>query len=380
MHRFNRLRRIGSLALAAFLCACSGVRSSTGGSQSTAPAWFANAAKEDAQFLYFVGNTSATTESEARDLAVQQALYELSVYCGATLNTKSVSVEREKNGVQTQDVSLSVSVAGEDISIQQARTDKWTVQRTDDGRFNAFVRVKWPKAQFANVRAQQQARAERALALLLDAEKAADDFRVSDAKRLLTETRALLAGAQAQLPLDHPKYKTSGLVQQGADALRARLDQMGDTRQRIISVAVVCDQDGKQKACESRWVGTVRSLVAKSGFEVAAQGVSESAARAILDSQSPAPDRAMRTAGFVVAVKYDARHAGDEDGFVFARCGARGVVFDTDRKEILDVQEVTPKKGGHINLEGAIQKGCERAEKAMSTWIGRSMGALKGKK
>ncbi len=345
-----------------------------------APKWFTTPQKGDGRYLYFLGSANAAAdEGSARELAAQKALYELSVFCGATLTTDFKSVEIERNGKLNQQVALSVDVAGEEVSIRQAATDKWSVGRGSDGTFDAYVRIRWPRSEYARVQAAQRAKAERGLALLLQAERATADYRISTAERLVRETRQVLGPVRGQMPLNHPKYANSGLVLQAAEALATRLKGMRATLERRMAVSVICHENGAPKACASRWVGTIRGRVTNAGFEVASKAVSSATASAILDSRNPAPDAALRTSKFVLAIKYDARLSGEESGFVFARCGARGVVFGTDKKEILSVTEVKPKKGGHVHFAGAVQKGCERAEKELTAWIDRNVGALRGK-
>lgn len=368
------------------LAACGGSRSKSPGQSSVtsssalrAPAWFSTPRQNDTRYRYFVGSAyGQPDEGTARELAVQKALYELSVFCGATLNAESFTFEAERNGEQTQEVSVSVSVAGEEISIQEASTHRWKIGRNDDGRYDAYVEIKWPNAQYDKVRAAQRDRANRALALFLEAQQAADEYEVSKATRLLRECKPLLAGAQALIPVDHPKYRNSGLVYEAVEALSARVTKMRAERSGRMAVAVLCIENGRANDCESRWVGTVRSQVTQGAFEVAADPVPTGVAEAILDSRSPRADRALRASGYVLAVKYRVRESGREDGFVFARCGARGVIFDTDKKKNLHVREVKPKKGGHVNLPGAVNKACEKAEREMMAWIDRSIGAVKG--
>ena len=363
------------------ITACGGARHATQGRRDAhpAPKWFATAqGASDPRYLYFVGSTNAADdESSARDLAVQKALHELSVYCGATLTTDFNSIEVQKNGELNREVALTVSVAGEEVSIQEATADKWSVGRGSDRRYDAYVRLKWPRRQFDKVRAAQRAKARQALSLYLKAEAATDDYRMADAKRLLREARQSLGPTRGQTPLDHPKYQNSGLVFDAAEALADRIRDIEKQRRGVIAVSVTCRENDAAKTCASRWVGKIRQRVTQTGLEIASQPVSRPTAAAILDSQSPQPDAALRASSFVLAVKYDARLSSTEGGFIFARCGARGVMFDTDQKDVLSVTEVKPQKGGHVNFEGAVKKGCAKAETRLIAWIDQTVAALK---
>ena len=371
MGRLGFSRRILSVALLAI--AAAGCRGS-----APPPDWFSKPEQGTGRFLYFVGSTAAAPdESSARELAAQKALYELSVYCGAQLTTDFSSVEVEKNGELNQEVSLTVDVSGEEITIQEASTDKWVVQPNEKTGFDAYVRIKWPRAQYRVVLAAKQAKATRALSLFLEAERAAEDLRMSDARRFLRETRQALGPLRGQLPLDHPTYTNSGLVFDGAEALATRLQDIEARRSRVMAVSVVCAENGSPRACASRWVGSIRERIAQLGFEIATQPVTDLTATAILDSKAPTTDASLRESRYVFAVKYDANNSGQEDGFAFARCGVRGVVFDTDQNEILHITEVKPQKGGHVHFAGAIIKGCEKAETELMAWIDQSVSSLK---
>ncbi|MEM7678148.1 MAG: hypothetical protein AAF449_19325 [Myxococcota bacterium] len=345
------------------------------GAQVAAPSWFTSPAKSDRQFLYFVGDASdASDESTARELAVQKALYELSVYCGADLTTDFKSVEIERNGELNQEVSLTVDVAGRDISIREATTDKWVVGRGKQG-FNAFVRLKWPVREYNNVRAAQRDSARVALDRLSAAEEAFEAHRWSESKRLVREAKQAIASVPNQIPLEDPKYPRSGLVFDGIRGLEQRLKEADDRRRRVIAVSISCTQNGADQPCASRWVGHIKQRITQAGMEIATAPVSPMAAKAILGAQTPTYDAGLRASRYVLAVKYAATHSGMQDGFAFARCGARGVMFDTEQNDVLQVGEVKPQKGGHVNFDGAVRKACEKAEAELVAWLEQNIGS-----
>jgi hypothetical protein len=147
-------------------------------------------------------------------------------------------------------------------------------------------------------------------------------------------------------------------------------------RKKLVAVAVLCDHDGKQAACDSRWVGTVKQRVAGGGLRVLSSPVSPGVARQILQQTSPETDATIRSAGYVLAVRYDAKLTAKEDGFTFVHCGARGVVFDTDKNRVVSVKEVKPVKGGHVHFKGAMEKGCSKVEKDVVAWLDTSLSGL----
>ena len=340
------------------------------------PAWFTNPQPNGPSHLYFVGSANSPDQGAARELALQKALYELSVFCGAALTTDFSSVEVEKNGELNQEVALTVDVAGEEITIQEVTTEAWQVGPSPQG-YDAFVQVKWPRSQYQRVLAARRAKAKRALTLLLEAQAAAETYRMADAQRLLRETRRALGPVRGNVPLDHPKYANSGLVFDAAEGLAQHLDDMQKNRGKSMSVAVLCIDEGESKACDSRWVGAIRQRVTESGFDVATSPLGPTTTRDILESQAPSIDAATRSSRYVLAVKYEFRKSAEEYGFIFARCGARAVVFDTDANEIRHVTEVKPMKGGHVNYPGAVKKGCQQAESSLLGWIDQNIGPLK---
>ena len=380
----TRYAAIASAAIlvTAGLTGCAGGRSARRAPDRTAfaaPTWFNSPQKGNARFLYFLGSANgASDESTARELAVQKALYELSVFCGANLTTDFRSVEVEKNGQLNQEVTLAVDVAGEEIAIREAATEKWVVGKGSDGSYDAYVRIRWPRSEYKAIQVAKREQAERALALLLKAETATDDYRIADAHRFLRETKQALGPVKGQIRLNHPKYSNSGLVFDAATALGDRLREIDRLRKKKMAVSVLCYENDGAKDCASRWVGAVRQRATQAGFKVAANDVSRGTTAAILDSRNPDPDAAMRSSAYVLAVKYDARLSGTDGGFVFVRCGARAVVFDTDQKKILHVGEVKPLKGGHVDFPGAVKKACSNAEKEVTAWIDQHVGALQG--
>lgn len=352
--------------------------SACAGQQVAPPSWFLTPQKSSRQFLYFVGDASdAPDESTARELAVQKALYELSVYCGADLTTDFKSVEVERNGELNQEVSLTVDVAGRDISIREATTDKWVVGRGKDG-FNAFVRIKWPMREYNNVRAAQRDSANVALARLVAAEEAFAAQRWPEAKRLARQAKQAMTSVPNQLPMDNERYPRSGLVSDGIRTLERRLKETSDRRARVIAVSVSCTQNGNDQPCASRWVGHIKQRVTQAGMEIAPVPITPTAADAILGARKPADDAGLRGSRFVLAVKYAATHSGTQDGFAFARCGARGVMFDTEQNDVLQVGEVKPQKGGHVHFEGAVRKACEKAEAELIAWIDKNISTAQG--
>jgi hypothetical protein len=367
-------RRTTHLGLAPLLLAAAcggGTRAAKG-----PPEWFHNPPK-GARTLFFVGDaTGAPDEATARELAVQKALSELTVYCGATIKSDFQSVEREANGKYEQMVSMTVDIAGEELTIREAVV-KQTVVGESGKTFDAWALIEWPRTQYEAVLQAQRARAMRALALFLEAETATSDRRVGDANTKLREAQDVLGPMKAQIPIDHQQYHNSALLQDAMMALRLRLKEIGLERKKVMAVVLNCSLDGNPASCRDEWVGEVRQIVSGSGFKVSADNVSSTLASAILTSSSPQTDATVRSSGYVVAARYDAKLTAHEDGVHYVHCGARAVVFDTDANRILQVKEVAPIKGAHPQQAGAIKLACNKAGKEMIGWLQTELANFK---
>lgn len=367
-----------SLALAAMatLIACTGGGSSGGRVGYPAPAWYGKK-PAGASKLYFVGaSNGASDEAMARELAVQSALAELTVFCGATAKSEAESIEIEKNGVLQQSYSLTVDVAGDEMTIKEAEVKDAVIGRGSDGSYDAYVLLEWPKARYAEVVQGQRDRGQRALDLYLAAEAAARQNRMLDASRRLSEAKSTLGPMKSMVPVNHPKLTNTTLLYDAIADLSLRLEATAKERKKVMAVAVECDHDGKAASCESHRVGAIKQQVASNGFKVAAEAVDGPVARQILAQTNPETTTSIRNAGYVLAVQYSANLTAKEDGFTFVHCGARGVVFDTEANRVIGVKEVKPKKGGHVHFTGAMEKGCEKAEQDLVAWIATSLGTL----
>ncbi|CAN0537299.1 unnamed protein product, partial [Laminaria digitata] len=176
-----------------------------------APKWF-NSPPKAARSLYFVGSASgAFDEQTARELAVQKALSDLTVFCGAQFKSDFQSEEVERNGKLTQSVSLTVDIAGDELTIHEAEIKASETGAGSDGTWDAYALIQWPKAQYEAVLASQRQRAERALAVFLEADAAAKRLQLAQAQDKLKEAKMILGPMKAQVPLKHRTFTNSGL-------------------------------------------------------------------------------------------------------------------------------------------------------------------------
>lgn len=338
-----------------------------------APAWF-SAPPKSPRSLYFVGDANgASDEASARELAVNKALAELTLYCGASIKSEGKSLERERNGHLEQVVSMTVDVAGDELTVKEAVVKHAVAGRGSDGTYDAYALLEWPKAQYDAVQTMQRDRGKHALELFLKARGRADELDVGGSKGLLKEARAILGPMKSTILLQNAEYKNTALLYEAMTALQDRLDGLDKERKQVFAVAVECLKDGKPATCNPSRAGALRQALSGSGRKVAVEAIPASTARDILSSENPSADKTVRSAGYVVAVRYTADLQAVEGPFTFIRYGARAVVYDTSTNRIICAYEVPLQKEGHPTFEGAMEKGFNIAEKAMLGWLGEQI-------
>lgn len=337
-----------------------------------APAWIQTPPPHSARALVFVGQAQGPDETTARELAVGRALTELSKYCGAAVSSRFELVDAEIDGRSVQTVSETVTVAGETLALERVTVEATVVEPRPGGGFNGYARIEWPRAEYTELQRLRRDRAMSAIPPLLEAEAAIERRSPSRARTALAEAEERWGDSVAQIPLDHPRFPHTGALTAAIEAAGRALDTLESERARSLAVGVDC----RPVACPADRVGRVRARVTKAGLSVASRPVPPDLVRAI----GRVPDLALRPpdreTAFLLAVTYDVEAMGEEDGFVFARCGARAVVFDTDRARIVEMTEVKPRKGGHLHIEGAAARACRDAEGELGPWLDGVLGRL----
>lgn len=358
-------------ALAAFGLACAG-------GPKPAPEWIAHPPAHTSRHLYFVGEaTDAPTEGRARELALQAAIVALVQHCGATVTADFVVEQREENGVFESMVSQRVQVSNQEMSLREAVVEESLAQEGRRG-FDGFVRLRWPRAQYAAVLDAQRKTNHRALALYLEAESALDAAKVRLARTRIGESRAVLGAHPVRMPLSHERVSSVDLLVSALDTLEQRTLALAAARRRMVAVGVECRERGARVQCPSHRIGHVRQRVVKAGLEVSANALPSALVQSIAASASPQIQTDIRDSGWVLAVVYDADLLGTDGDFTFASCGARGVVYDTEGGQIVGLTEVKAQKGGHLHFAGAVEKGCTHAEGLVLTWLDGAMSELDG--
>src|SRR5262249_53924061 len=156
----------------------------------------------------------------------------------------------------------------------------------------------------------------------------------------------------------------TSLLWDAMKALSDKIEGLEKERKVVYAVAVECVREGKPTSCNPSRAGALRAALSKVGRKVSAEAVPASIAHNILSSENPNADKAVRSAGFVVAARYTADLQGVDGPFTFVRYGARVVVYDTSTNRIVSEQELSPDKEGHPKgFDSAMEKGFNNAEK-----------------
>lgn len=341
-----------------------------------APAWIQTPPPHTGRALVFVGQAQGRDGATARELAVGRALTELSKYCGAEVSSNFELVDAEIDGRSVQRVKETVTVSGETLALEQVTVEETLIQPRPGGGYDGYARIRWPRSQYARLQAKRRAQAMSALEPFFAAEAALKARRPAEARRQLGEAAERLGDSKAEVPLEHERFAHSGMLHAAIAAAGRAVDELEAERARSLAVGVDCRRSAEPAPCPADRVGRVRERVTAVGLSVASRAVPSGLVRAIASAAAPTLGPEDRTTAFLLAVTYDTESLGEQDGFVFARCGARAVVFDTDAGRIVDMTEVQPKKGGHVHLEGAMARGCREAESELSRWLDTTLPRL----
>lgn len=332
------------------------------------PVWATKPPRHPSQLVFAGTAEGAATETDARSLAIQKGLLELSLYAGAKLKSEFQAVDQEKNGQASQSVRAAVEIAGQPRTIDGVRVERAETQRRPDGRWNGYALLHWPKAAHAQLISEQSAGVRRAAALVDRASHALSSGDLMAAHIAIQEAENILRPVPSQVSVDHPKYGTAGLLRQALATLDARWTEAKAQRARAAAVWVRCPDSTEPDACSSR-LGRLRATVAKSGFRVA--------------ELSPPPESepvGHTAARFVIGVRYRSQPLGSDGPFHFASCRASGSIFDPSLKKMVSATEVGPKKGGHPVPQSAARRSCDAAEQEVMRWLEDGLAAFASKK
>jgi hypothetical protein len=347
-------KTICTLAVTSFVVACAGHAK-----VSPPPKWFTQPPRP-AKTLVFVGDATQQSDAEtARDLAVQKALFSLSLKVGAKIESNFESSESETNGQGQQSVSLEMSIAGEDISARGVTIRKTKTIKTHEG-FDAYAMIEWPKAEYEAVLRGQKNSAERALEQYLKAKDALTQRRIPEAMRHLKSARGANPGVS--ISLSHADYRDTRVLAKAIDALAAQAKEISQERAHVCALGVICEKEGKAVPCNAARRGAFSHGVSQAGRKVAATALNAALTEKIVNAGAPELTEATRNAGCLIAVQFRAELLEKSNPFIFIHYSARASVYDVDSGRITATHEIPPTKEGHVKYKGAMKKGFDKAQ------------------
>ncbi len=336
--------------------------------RSTAPQWFHRAPQKEG-WLFFVGTGSHADEGSARRAAIQSALHELSMFCGAHIQSDFESVVREKDQKLRQTVSMRLKVAGNEMTVREAVVQKTAISPGKSGLLRAYALIAWPEAQYRRVLKSQIRRAEQALSLYKEAKKLLEANRPESAYEKTEQARELLTPLETTLPLGDPKVSDSKLLGNALTHLARRIQNARQKKRRLFALGVSCRPSSQTLTCEPRR-GILQEALVRAGGKVMPTPLPAGDIDQVLSTQ-PASNF---MAGHILAVRYEVTHTEKSGPFTFAYCRARGVLYNTTAQSVVSAHEVSPQKSGHPRAKNATEKSCTAAQNEILKWID---GALK---
>lgn len=359
-----------SLAGVLIMNLCIGCASTT--TVQAPPGWFTTPPSENGTLL-FVGDSTQQSDAEmARDLAVQKALFQLSLKVGAKIESRFDSKESETNGKNSQSVSLEMSIAGEEFTARGVTIRK-SVTHAHADSYNAYVLIAWPEVEYQAIVKTQQNRAEKALRDYLAAQDAVTAKNISEAIRLAENAEK--AVPSVPLRLSHPDIPDTTVLRQSLKDLAAQARQLAQEKAGVCAMEVVCERDGKEVKCaNSRYVALSRSLT-ETGKKVSSRRLGSNLARMILDANTPKLSAEAKDSGCLVAIGFQSEHRAKSGPFIYINYSARVAVYDVESGRITHSFEVPPTKVGHVKYEGAMKKGFDVAQGKIAAYL---TGQLKG--
>lgn len=364
-HKAPRQHIYAAVFFATASMACAGAKKA-----APPPSWFSQAPKS-AKMLIFVGDaTQQSDEGIARDMAIQKALFNLSLTVGASIESEFKSSESEVNGEGQQSVSLDMSIAGEEISVRGLSIQKVITQESRGG-IDAYAMIAWPKEEFQAIIRSQQAAGERALTLFLQAKEAVDARKIAAALRSIKDAQKALPGVQVSL--NNASYPDSKILARALEALKSKAKDIAKERSKVCALGVICEKDGKRRRCKNTRKSAMSKSISQAGKKVAASSLSASLTQNILDAETPKLDDANRSAGCLVAVQFSAELLEKSHPFIFINYSARASVYDVASGRIISTHEVEPRKMGHVKYSGAMKKGFDRAQRELAKKLSQAL-------
>lgn len=161
------------------------------------PKWITQTPKEEG-YLHIVGvKTGATSLEEGRHLAIQQAIGEIVQYFGFISQTQFY----EKKTELTTQILDEIQSTSEKVRIEGAFLQDWYFKKTEQGRYDVYVLIRYPKREIEKEKARQRKEeidrlflAQKELSAAVEAEEKGDVISAfagyADAMRLSSDAEA----------------------------------------------------------------------------------------------------------------------------------------------------------------------------------------------
>lgn len=346
------------------------------------PAWVDKPPANDTGDLSFVGSAAGPTEAKARRRAVADAMHEAATFCGATVKGEFHSEEREQDGKSSYSVSQAIDIGGDKVTLRKFTRQELVIRPSKHkAGFQAYVLMRWPRSEYELVQKRRAKRSfnqsVRALELFLQAEEAENERYAARAGQALNEAQAILRAIHNTTPIAHPKYRDTQVLWDATEAMRGRLDKLTQDRSGVVAIGVRCEDNDQPARCPPGWASAARAAVGRTGFELVAAPMSEQLTAAVLRGEQVKSDRALRRAGYLVAIGVDVRDAGQNNGYRFATCGASMGIFDLSSQRTVATGRVDPARGAQPDLPAAARRACEDIKPEVLAWLQDDLGGLR---
>lgn len=348
--------------LALMLAAATVAQVATAGER---PEWTVRTPSATHDTLFFTGFASdARTMEDARALAVQKAMHEISSFFGSTVQGRLASTATDRNRDFQYDVQVSIQIQGRQVPLRQVRV----VQFHHESRRNAhdaWVLVAYPRAEYMTtldeLRRTDQDRAATGLELLRQGRRLLAEGRAREAGETLRRGLDGVTGLQPLVTVDDPAIRSAQALER---ELRAAIDaadrELGQSW-RTVAVHVLLLHDDKPAPREppvAEFGAAVRERVAARGLPVARTALDDAQVRALLEGDKAAAAQAgnRARADWLLVVVLEARFTSEMHGQYFAEAIGRVELVEAATGLSSVVQDLGAAKAGHVTRPNALNK------------------------